>query len=63
MGFDSEWEEHLTRWILEGQNALRTDATLPPLPAGGAAPPEGEAPASESDPWVRRKMKPGDTAG
>ena len=50
VGFDSVWEEHLTRWVLAVQNALRTDGALPPFPASEAAPPEGE------------EMEPGDTA-
>ena len=57
MGLDSEWEEHLTRWVLAIQNALRADTALPPFPAAGVAKPE-EAPASESDP---RKGSNGDS--
>ena len=63
VGLDSEWEEHLTRWVLAVPNALRTDAALPPFPAAGVATPEGEPPALESDPQVRGQMEPGGTAG
>ena len=63
VGLDSEWEGHLTRWALVVQNALRTDAALPPFLVAGAAPPEGEAPALDSDLRVRGQKDPGDAAG
>ena len=56
VGLGSELEEHLTRWVLAVQNALRTDAALPPFPAAAAAPPE-EALASESDPRLGVKWR------
>ena len=62
VGLDSDCE-HLTRWALAVQNALRTDAALPRFAAAGAVPPEGKTPASESDLRVRGQMDPGDTAG
>ena len=33
VGVESEWDEHLPRWVLAVQNELRTDAGLPPFPA------------------------------
>ena len=62
MGLDSEWEGHLTRWVLAIQSELLTDTALPPFPAAGGAPPEGEALASESDSRVKGQMETGDTA-
>ena len=61
VGLDSEWEEHLTRWTLGVQNALRSGAALPTFPTGGAAPPAGEALAS-SGPRVSGQVEPGDGA-
>ena len=40
VGLYSEREERLTRWLLAIHTALRTNATLPPFPAAGSAPPE-----------------------
>ena len=62
VGLDSEWEGHLTRWVLAIQSELLTDTALPPFPAAGGAPPEGEALASESDSRVKGQMETGDTA-
>ena len=62
MGLDSEWEEHLNRWVLGVQSALGTGAALPPFPAAGKAPMAGEAPASENDPRATGQMESGDAA-
>ena len=61
VGLDSEWE-HLTRWTLGIQNALHSGTALPPFPTVGAAPPAGEALASESGPRVSGQVEPGDGA-
>ena len=62
VGLNSEWEEHLNRWVLGVQSALGTGAALPPFPAAGEAPTAGEALASESDPQATGQMEPGDAA-
>lgn len=57
LGLDSEWKGHLIGWVFRAQGASRIGAALPLFPTAGDAPPEREASASESEPWVRGQME------
>ena len=59
VGLDSKWGEHLTRWVL--QNALRTDAALPPFPSAGAVTGRKSSGVRER-PSGKGSKGPGDTA-
>lgn len=58
---DSDCEEDLMKWVLAVLNTSRTGTAQAQFPGTGLAPPEGEAPASESDPRLRGQMEPGYT--
>ena len=57
VGLDAEWEERLTRWTLEVQNALEEGIAPPPFPVQAAPSPRGTELEMESDQMARGQLE------